>query len=456
MTPHTLTAPAGISPETVHEVLGRTILADGFDMVVDLDKSAGCRLWDSRNNRWLLDLFSYFASAPVGANHPKMHDPAFQAALLRAALANPTNSDIYTVEFAAFVDTFRRLAMPASMKYAFFVAGGALGVENALKAAIDWKVRKNRAAGRIGATEEKGTQILHFREAFHGRTGYTLSLTNTADPRKTALFPKFPWPRVSNPKMTFPQDAANVAAVAALEAQAIAEITAAVAERTDDIAAILIEPIQGEGGDNHFRPAFFAQLHALCDQHEAMLIVDEVQSGMGLTGTMWAIEQMGVDADMIAFGKKAQVCGFMAGSRIDDVPDNVFHEASRINSTWGGNLVDMVRCQRYLEIIAEDNLVANARTTGAYLLAQLETLCAEFPALLSNPRGRGLMCAFDVASGAQRDEMRERMYRDGALIVLGSGTHSIRFRPPLIMTPAEIDEAVAVARTVASEMTATK
>ncbi len=453
MTPDTLTAAPRITPEQVHEVLGRTILADGFDMVVDLDKSAGCRLWDSRNNRWLLDLFSYFASAPVGANHPKMQDPEFRAALLRAALANPTNSDIYTVEFAAFVDAWQRLAMPKSMKYAFFVAGGALGVENALKAAFDWKVRKNRAAGRIGANDEKGFQVLHFREAFHGRSGYTLSLTNT-DPVKTALFPKFTWPRVTNPKATFPIEGAHLAEVEKLEAEAVAQIEAAFAAHPHDIAAMIIETIQGEGGDNHFRPEFFATLRALCDQHEAMLIVDEVQAGMGLTGTMWAVEQMGVAPDMIAFGKKAQVCGFMAGPRIDEVEDHVFKKSSRINSTWGGNLVDMVRCQRYLEIIHEDNLLENARTTGAYLLGELQKLCAEFPTLLSNPRGRGLMCAFTLSSTEKRNEMVDRMYNEGGLIVLGSGPQSIRFRPPLIMTPAEIDEAVAVVRRVASEMVA--
>lgn len=453
MTPETLTARAPITPETVHEVLGRTILADGFDMVVDLEKSTGCRLWDSRNNRWLLDLFSYFASAPIGANHPKMKDATFQAALMRAALANPTNSDIYTVEFAAFVDAFQRLAMPKSMKYAFFVAGGALGVENAIKAAFDWKVRKNRAAGRIGATEEKGFQVLHFREAFHGRSGYTLSLTNT-DPVKTALFPKFQWPRVTNPKAAFPLEDANLAATEALEAQAIAEIKAAFAANADDIAAVIIETIQGEGGDNHFRPAFFAQLRALCNEFEAMLVVDEVQAGMGLTGTMWAVEQMGIEPDMIAFGKKAQVCGFMCGPRIDEVEDHVFKKSSRINSTWGGNLVDMVRCQRYLEIIHEDNLLENAHATGAYLLGELQKLCAEFPTLLSNPRGRGLMCAFSLSSAEKRNEMVERMYTEGGLIVLGSGPQSIRFRPPLIMTPAEIDEAVKVIRMVASEMVA--
>ena len=120
-----------------------------------------------------------------GIGHPGMKEPDFLAKLTRAALVNPTNSDVYTTEFAEFVDTFGRVAMPPYLKYAFFVAGGALGVENALKAAMDWKVRRNFARGM---KEEKGHQILHFREAFHGRSGYTVSMTNTADPRKYQYF----------------------------------------------------------------------------------------------------------------------------------------------------------------------------------------------------------------------------------------------------------------------------
>src|SRR5262249_39840192 len=176
----------------------------GFDMVVDLEKSTGVRLWDARNNRWLIDLFSYFATAPLGSNHPKVTTPAFAQKIGRIALHNPTNSDIYTVEMAEVVDAFRRLAMPSYMQHAFFVAGGTLGVENALKAAFDWKVKRNWASGRVPKGTEKGQRVLHFREAFHGRSGYTLSLTNTPDPSKYAPFPHFQCPPPTHPNTTFP------------------------------------------------------------------------------------------------------------------------------------------------------------------------------------------------------------------------------------------------------------
>src|SRR5205814_5869256 len=161
----------------------------------------------------------------------------------RAALTNPTNSDVYTVEMAEFVATFERLAIPDYLPHLFLIAGGSLGVENAIKAAFDWKVRRNF---RNGQAREKGHQVLHFREPFHGRSGYTLSLTNTADPRKYQYFPKFDWPRVAPPKLRFPIDAAELARVAAAEQETLRAIGRAFLERKDEIAWILLEPIQAE------------------------------------------------------------------------------------------------------------------------------------------------------------------------------------------------------------------
>ncbi|HET7903109.1 MAG TPA: L-lysine 6-transaminase, partial [Candidatus Eisenbacteria bacterium] len=412
-----------VTPDHVHETLAKHMLADGFDFVLDLDQSQGVWLYDSRGKKKLMDFFSFFASNPVGMNHAGMKTPETQARLLKAATHNVTNSDVYTTEFAEFVETFARHTMEPAFKHAFFVAGGTLGIENALKASFDWKVRKNFARGY---REERGTKVLHFEQAFHGRSGYTLSLTNTTDPRKTAYFPKFDWPRVVNPKAEFPLNADRAADVAKREALAVAQMERAFQAHPDDIAAVIIEPIQGEGGDNHFRPEFFKELRRIADQYEAMLIFDEVQAGFGLTGKFWSFEHFGVKPDMVAFGKKAQVCGFIANDRIEDVKENVFHVSSRINSTWGGNLVDMVRCQRYLEIMAEEKLLENAAARGAELLAGLESLAKEFPEHVMNARGKGLMCAFDLRDGNLRDQVISKAYGEG-VVVLGCGPQSIRF-----------------------------
>jgi L-lysine 6-transaminase len=231
----------------------------------------------------------------------------------------------------------------------------------------------------------------------------------------------------------------------AVEAESLRQARAAFEANPHDIACFIAEPIQGEGGDRHFRPRFFAAMRELCDEFDALLIFDEVQTGCGLTGTAWAYQQLGVAPDVVAFGKKTQVCGVMAGRRVDEVADNVFAVSSRINSTWGGNLVDMVRSRRILEVIEADGLMEHAAQAGRYLHARLEELAAEFPESVRDVRGRGLMRAFSLPSGEQRDDLIRKLW-DRQVVMLASGADSVRFRPALIVSYAEIDEAVAAVR----------
>jgi len=430
-----------VTPDKVHQTLAKHILADGYDFTFDLSRSRGINLYDSKHRRELLDFFTCFASVPLGYNHPKMTgDEAFTRSLLHAALINPSNSDVYTVEYAQFVDTFGRIAVPDYLPHAFFVSGGALAVENALKTAMDWKVQKNF---QKGYRYEKGTKVLHFEQAFHGRSGYTLSLTNT-QPNKTKWFAKFEWPRVTNPKLVFPLTAENITDVKKREQLTVAQIKQAFVENKDDICAIIIEPIQAEGGDNHFRSEFMEQLRILADENEALLIYDEVQTGVGLTGTFWAHAHFGDKArpDILAFGKKMQVCGILAGTRVDEIETNVFRVPSRINSTWGGSLVDMVRATKILEIIEEDQLLAHVENVGEHLLQQLLDLALR-NGQLTNVRGKGLLCAFDLPDRSKRDAFLKKGLEYGALF-LGCGERAIRFRPALIMQRADIDKGMAI------------
>jgi L-lysine 6-transaminase len=373
-----------------------------------------------------------FASMAVGFNHPGIL--AIRDRLGRIAVNKPANSDAYSEPMAEFVETFARHAMPAYLPHVFFIDGGALAVENGLKAAFDWKVKKNFDRGM---KKELGSKIIHFRQAFHGRTGYTLSLTNTADPRKTQYFPKFRWPRIVNPKLTFPLTEDNLAATAAVEEEAIAAILDVLDREGEDIAGLILEPIQGEGGDNHFRPEFFKALAKICNEHEILFILDEVQTGMGLTGKFWAHEHYGIQPDLLSFGKKTQVCGVLAGPRLDEIADNVFVEPSRINSTFGGNLVDMVRCSAILKIIDQEKLIDNARQRGEELLEGLTALAREFPDIIDNARGLGLMCAFDLKDTENRNSFRHKLYVE-KLLVVGCGDRSIRFRPHLVITREEV------------------
>ena len=427
------------APHVLQE-LEQHILMDGFKIVIDLEKSRGSYLYDAVTGHRLIDMYGFFGSMPVGFNHPHFDQPEVKADLARAAKTKIANSDVYSEDYAEFVETFSRVApMPPLSRY-LFIEGGALAIENCLKAAMDWKVRKNMAAGR----GERGTEILHFRQAFHGRSGYTMSLTNT-DPKKTDLFAKFNWPRVSNPSIDYSLgEGERERDVVEREKKSETEIRKLIAERGTDICAIIIEPIQGEGGDNHFRAEWLKKLREICDENEMLLIFDEVQCGLGTTGKAWCCQHFDVAPDLMAFGKKVQVCGVMAGPRLDEVKDNAFRMPSRLNSTWGGNFTDMVRSKHYLQIIEAEGLIENAATVGAYFVEQLRKLQFDSGAI-SAVRGRGLFIAFDMADAKSRDQLWRELF-DAGVLVLKSGDRSIRFRPALDITKSVIDEAMNILR----------
>jgi L-lysine 6-transaminase len=436
------------------EVLGilkRHILVDGFNnIVVDLEKSNGSYLYDSLNGRRFVDFFSYFASCPIGYNHPKMGDKEFQKKLLLSAIHKPSNSDFYTELYAEFVEAVEKYALPENMPYMFFIDGGALAVENALKCAFDFKTKVNIKKGIWKGTweeiDEKYTnnlKVIYFDEAFHGRTGYTITITGSSDIRKTAFFPKFNWYRVPNPKIHFPLDDKEIERVSKAEEVALSQIKDIIARDRDNLAAIIIEPIQAEGGDNHFRGEFLKTLRNITLNEDILLIYDEVQTGMGITGKMWGYQNFGDGAkpDIMAFGKKFQVAGIIVSKRIDDLPYNVFSDkvdeslgfapgANRLNSTFGGNLTDMVRTTQYLKIMDEENLLENTRIMGDYILNKLTEIGSKYPDSVDNIRGRGLMIAFDLATPKLRDEVYNKIIENG-LLVLKCGRRSIRFRTHL-------------------------
>lgn len=415
-----------MGPEEVQQAISRHMNADGLDLVADYEKSRGSRIFDAKRGEFYLDFFGCFATIPLGYNHPRLRSKESLAQLGRAAVQKPSNPSLYSAELGSFLETFDQVAKPDYMKYLFLIEGGALAVENALKVAFDWKVRKNLANGH---KSEKGHQIIHFQQAFHGRSGYTLSLTNTSDPNKTQYFPKFHWPRILNPKCVFPLDGPNLQNTIEDEEEALKQIRQAIGNNPDDIAGLILEPIQGEGGDNHFRLEFHQALRRICDENDILMIYDEIQTGFGSTGRMWAHDYW-IQPDIVAFGKKSQVCGIMVSDRIDEVPENCFKVSSRINSTWGGNLIDMVRCRMILEIYRDEQIIAKSLDLGQKLIGELTQLQNEMPDIVSNVRGRGLFCALDLPDGDFRNRLRRNLF-ESKLIMLGCGTRSIRFRTAL-------------------------
>jgi L-lysine 6-transaminase len=426
-----------INSTKVLESISEHQIGDGMSIVVDNSRSKG-NIIDLKTGKEYIDFFTCFASMPLGYNHAKMLETDFLDYIGINSLNKPSNSDLYSEVQATFTETLFQIAVPKNdFKYSFYIEGGALAVENALKAAMDWKVRKNI---KRGLQDSLGTKVLHFKQAFHGRSGYTLSITNT-DPVKVMYFPKFDWPRVDNPKIIFPIES-NLEDLIIREMECLRQIEQAFKEYENDICSIIIEPIQGEGGDNHFRDEFFLQLRRICDEYEALLIFDEVQTGVGMTGKMWAYQHLPIKPDILCFGKKMQVCGILSNTRIDEVEDNVFHKSSRINSTWGGNYTDMVRITKYLEIIEEDNLVNNSKEMGNYLHTLLVKLGNENHDIITNIRGKGLFRAFDISAELRKPLLNKCL--ENGLIVLACGNNSIRFRTRLNITKDELDEGVSL------------
>ena len=425
-----------VAGNKVKATLGKHILADGFDFVMDYEKSHGSWIHDRLTGTEFLDMFSMFGSASVGYNHPYIVGKS--AWLGKMAVYKPTMSDVYLQEFADFVETFGRVAIPKELPYCFFVEGGALAVENALKTAFDWKTRKNWQKG----SKTEGSMAIHFKQAFHGRSGYTLSLTNTSDPRKYQYFPLFDWPRIINPKLHFPITEENLQETIKNEQLALVEIEQAILMNPDKVSCIIIEVIQAEGGDNHFRDEFFVELRKICDENDILLIFDEVQTGIGITGKMWAFQNFSVIPDVISFGKKTQVCGILASKeKLNEVENHVFAESSRINSTFGGNFIDMLRFQLVLEIIEKENLLENVQKQGAFLLKGLQNLQEKYPQLISNARGKGLMCAFDLPTGEIRKDFQEKLYEENVIILI-CGDCSLRFRPHLNVSQEDLQFAL--------------
>ena len=424
-----------VLPKEVHATLHRHQLVDGYDLVVDLDKSKGVWIHDSAKGEEYLDAFTCFASWPLGFNHPDFMDGEFSEAILKVSRNKIANSDLYTTELAEFVEAFATKVTPEGYPHHFWVSGGALAVENALKTAFDWKARK---LGRTNFKDDvNDLVVLHFEQAFHGRSGYTMSLTNTT-PDKIGLYPKFDWPRVSTPFCEFDNDGTISNDIEAAEAKTCSEIEKAFEKHPNKIAAILIEPMQGEGGDNHFRKEFLQQLREFADEREAILIFDEIQTGFFGSGKPWFWQHSEVNPDIVSFGKKTQACGIYASTRIDEVPDNVFTLSSRINSTWGGNLVDMVRCTQFIKIIDRDNIAQQVATVGEHVVAGLRDMARE-NGLFASVRGKGSLIAFTMPSADQRGAMLQSLIKE-KVIALPCGTRSVRFRLPLVMTLEDANE----------------
>jgi L-lysine 6-transaminase len=403
--------------------------------LMDPLRSSGMHLMCADDELTYLDFAGFHGSQPLGMNPPEFDaDPLFQSRLLLAAMYKPSCSDVFTDDFAEFFARFDETFADPDLRRMFLIEGGSPAVENALKVAFDWK------AQRAGADLRKPSwSVLHLTGSFHGRTGYALSLTNTR-PTYTDRFPTFEWPRIPAPQVRFPID---VESVAEAEKRSLAAAEDAFTGSGGRIACVIAEPIQSEGGDNHLRGEYLRALQRLCHEHDALFVLDEVQTGAGATGRPWAYQLHGLEPDIVVFGKKLQVCGIMAGRRVHEVPGNVFETPARIGSTWGANLTDLVRATKIMEVIAERDLLTHVTAVGEHLLQRLREVQDLSGGYVENARGTGVLAAVDLPDTDARDGVLVRLRYEERILALPGGPRSIRFRPPLTVTGDEVDLLVA-------------
>ncbi|AKT36974.1 aminotransferase class III-fold pyridoxal phosphate-dependent enzyme [Chondromyces crocatus] len=447
----------------------RALMARGtFDMqsryravVMDEERSQGCWLADVDGNVFL-DLFANFALGALGYNHPALLEVARSHAFAAAA-ANPTSTPfIATPAWFDFIQAMEQQYAPRGMGRIFCVDAGGEGVEAALKAAfIQHGERQRVAAGRpanplllpdeeqqaiLQGTRRSDAVVVSFSGAFHGRGLGPLSATHSKVIHKADL-PSFPWPVAPFPANRFPRERHEEHNLR-LEAEALAELSRILDQHAGKVAAILVEPVQSEGGDRHASPAFFQRVQALAAEAGAAFILDEVQTGMGITGTLWAHEQLALPRppDLVCFGKKMQMGGFFAA------PAHDISQFGRMYQTRNGDRTRAALALATLRTIDAENLLTNVTETGAYFLAQLQGLAERYPDLVTEPRGRGFLLAFDLPTPATRDDFLARCQRQGVFATY-TGTRSVRLRPHLITRQAEVDEAVSIFDATLREMT---
>lgn len=405
----------------------------------DAKRSLGNYAVDVDGNT-LLDVYGHIAALPLGYNHPDLLHAWRSGRFDWCAGWRPSLGVAAPPEWVDIVASLMRVA-PAGMAHVCTVTTGSEAVENALKTAFIAYATRRRGGPPTAAEAESvmtnaqesanRLKAISFGGAFHGRTHGALSATRSKPIHKLDI-PAFDWPVCEFPTNRFPLTEFATENAAA-EARSLEQVAACFAANPGEIAAIIVEPVQGEGGDRHASPAFFRGLRALATENGAYLIIDEVQTGVGATGSMWAHESWGFEADIMTFSKKMQLGGFYFRKEL--MPD----QPLRIFNTWLGDPIRAAQAEVILDVVERDGLVACTAEVGRQMVAELSALAGRFPALLSQARGRGTYAAIDVCDTASRTRVLDAAQRNG-LEIGGSGDRTIRFRPALVFGPRHLAE----------------
>ena len=425
--------PGPLSREMIAE-MQRYVVYHPWPFAVDLAGCSGMNL-ATVDGQTVFDWAGYYGSKLIGHNHPRLSEPAYLKALTLAANNKVANPDFVTAECLEYYRLLHKLSpksmMASENREVYAVNSGAEAVENMLKYLLSWHNAKRQKRG--GHSGSGTRRFLYFDQAFHGRTIYALQVTQTLDPIATQDFHglaassniKVPFPAVDNDAPLAENDART--------RQSLDLIESILSQMGDEIVGIVVEPIQGAGGQRTAQPAWFQGLSALCHKYDVGFGVDEVQTSAGPTGTLFAIDQFDLPypPHAVAVGKKYAVGALFMREPLADV--------GVLDSTWGGSLADMVRfCQEW-RVVEDEHLMEAAATGGEQLASGLRGLQSRFPSVIRNVRGMGLYQGFTVSSPETRGRLSEIALQEHDLLILGAGADSVRTRPNLSVTPAEID-----------------
>ncbi len=403
----------------------------------------------------LLDVYGHIACIALGYNHPDLLAAARSGELEWAMGYRPALGIAPPAEWVDLVEGPFAAVAPRGLPRVMTVTTGAEAVENALKAAFAWKARRRRGGSpwtdddlhEVMLNRQNGIRslkIVSFEGGFHGRTLGALSATRSKPIHKLDM-PAFDWPVAPFPTNRFPLDA-HARLNRETEARVLEQVRDLFVREAGQVAGLIVEPIQGEGGDRHASPDFFRQLRALCGAHEVAFVVDEVQTGVGATGRFWAHEHWDLPdpPDVVTFSKKFGLGGLYLRDELAPA------EPFRLFNTFLGDPLRAAQLGVIASVVERDRLVEHTERVGRRLVAGLEALCDRHPGRLAEARGLGTFAAIDLPDTAARDRLVHEL-RQAGVEAGGSGDRSIRFRPALVYASRHVDELLdAFDRTVAA------
>jgi len=413
-------------------------------MMANYHNSYGNYIADLDGNL-LLDVYAQIASIPVGYSNPSLHLAASSPEMISSIINRPALGNFPQHDWAEILESGILRVAPKGLNKVFTGTSGSDANELAYKAAFMWKRRQQRGGPDIEFTQEEidssmdnkspgapDMSILSFKSGFHGRLFASLSTTRSKPIHKLDI-PAFDWPQAPFPNIKYPLEE-HTRENAEEEERCLSEFEHILTTFHSPPAAIIIEPVQSEGGDNHASPTFFQGLRRITRKHDVLMIVDEVQTGVGATGKFWAHDHWNLQdpPDMVTFSKKAQAAGYYYGN--DELRPN---KPYRQFNTWMGDPTRALLFRAIINEIERLNLVQNTADTGAYLYSGLERLAQKFPNEITNLRGKGqgTFIAFD---SPRRDQVLAKAKTVG-INVGGSGATAVRLRPMLIFQQKHAD-----------------